>query len=124
MTEDLITLLCISAYNAYASSLTAGPAILSKRFDFFKGIKPGDLVMEVTTMHSRRFDSVRIGYLVSQDEEPFYTPEEWEKEKDGWDGKMPKDRVYRIKLLSDGSDYAWENASFVRVANSLAEFPM
>lgn len=122
--SQLLQLLIASAYAAYTSSLIGGPSIAHERFEFFKNPKPGDLVMEVSSMFMRSHDAYRIGYLVSDAMEPYGTDEWWEENKADYDGKRPQERTYRIKRLIGGEEFRWTNASMIRVVTKIAgEFP-
>lgn len=121
---ELLRLLIASAYTAYTSSLCSGAPIIHQRFEFFKNIKPGDLVMEVSSLHMRSHDPYRIGYLVSDALEPFGTEEWWEEAKAEYDGKRPQERAYTIKCLMSGENFRWTNAMMIRVVTKITgEFP-
>jgi Lar family restriction alleviation protein len=119
--NSIITILVANAYAAYSSSLQ-GTDASHKRFNWFNAIKPGDLVMETSTIFMRDRDELRIGFLISDAREPVYSPEEWEAVKEDYEGRHPTERIFRIKLLSDGREYLWENASFIRVPESVQQF--
>ena len=122
--EMLLELLIASAYAAYCSSLIGGPPIAHQRFQFFKEFKPGDLVMEVSSMFMRGHDPIRIGYLVSDAMEPYGTEEWWEENKGDYEGKRPQERVFTIKSLLDGEEKRWTNAMMIRVVTKITEeFP-
>lgn len=122
--EELIGLLIASAYAAYSSSLIGGPPVAHERFQFFKQFKPGDLVMEVSSMFMRGYDPIRIGYLVSDSMEPYGTEEWWEENEDEYEGNRPQERVFRIKALLDGEEKRWTNAMMIRVVTKITgEFP-
>jgi hypothetical protein len=122
--KQLLDLLIASAYAAYCSSLIGGPPIAHERFQFFKEFKPGDLVMEVSSMFQRRLDPIRIGYLVSDAMEPFGTEEWWEENKEDYEGERPQERVFTIKSLLDEEEKRWTNAMMIRVVTKIAgEFP-
>jgi hypothetical protein len=122
--NQLLDLLIASAYAAYCSSLIGGPPIAHERFKFFKEFKPGDLVMEVSSMFMRKLDPIRIGYLVSDAMEPYGTKEWWEENKDDYEGQRPQERVFTIKSLLDGEEKRWTNAMMIRVVTKITgEFP-
>lgn len=122
--QELLQLLIASAYAAYSSSLIGGPPIAHQRFQFFKEFKPGDLVMEVSSMFMRRFDPIRIGYLVRDAMEPYGPEEWWQENKDDYEGERPQERVFTIKSLLDGEEKRWTNAMMVRVVTQIeGEFP-
>jgi hypothetical protein len=122
--EQLLESLIASAYAAYCSSLIGGPPIAHQRFRFFNEFKPGDLVMEVSSMFMRDYDQIRIGYLVRDAMEPYGTTEWWEENKDDYEGTRPQERVFTIKSLLDGEEKRWTNAAMIRVVTKIAgEFP-
>lgn len=123
--QELLSLLVASAYKNYCSSLCSGAQIIHQRFEFFKNIKPGDLVMEVSSIHMRSHDQYRIGYLVSDAMEPYGTDEWWEENKEDYgDQARPQERVYNITCLLSGQNFRWTNASMIRVVTKLSgEFP-
>lgn len=122
---DLLSLLIASAYANYCSSLIGGPPIAYERFKFFKEFKPGDLVMEVSSMFRREnYDKYRIGYLLSDAMEPFGTEEWWQEVKSEYDGKRPQERVFTIDRLDGGGHFRWTNAMMIRVVTKITgEFP-
>lgn len=123
--KQLLDLLIASAYAAYCSSLIGGPSIAHQRFQFFKEFKPGDLVMEISSMFMRSHDQYRIGYLVSDAMEPYGTDEWWEENKaDYGDDGRPEERTYTIKCLLSDQNFRWTNASMIRVVTKISgEFP-
>lgn len=128
MTElesELLRLLIASAYANYSSSLIGGPPISHERFKFFKEFKPGDLVMEVSSLHFGRNDADRIGWLLTDQMEPYGTDEWWEENKaDYGDEPRPQERVFTIRRLIGGEPFRWTNAMMVRVVTKLTgEFP-
>lgn len=114
---NILTLLCLSAYKAYVLSL--GPHThTSKTFlDFTQAVTPGTLVMEVSTIYVREYDTIRIGHLERVTEEPFYTPEQW-AELGEKDEPIPLERVWYIKSLAASETKRWTNADFIRVIGS------
>lgn len=121
-----LKLLKSAAYAAYSSNLIGGPPISHWRYEWFKSPKRGDLVMETSTVWMGERDPFRFGYLVSNDFEFSHTDDEWKDALARGDynenDKRPTERIWRIKLLTDGSDYRWENADFIRVADDMREF--
>ena len=130
MTEpptNWLKLLKSSAYAAYSSNLIGGPPISHWRYEWFKNPRPGDLVMETSTVWMDERDPFRFGYLVSNNFEFRHSDEEWKEALANGDydeklDKRPTERIWRIKLLTDGSEYRWENADFIRVTEGLREF--
>lgn len=122
--EQLLSILIASAYANYSSSLIGGPKIAHERFEFFKNFKPGDLVMEVSSMFSRKMDEYRIGWLVSDTIEPYGTDEWWQENAADYDNERPNERAFRIKCLVSGQEFRWTNAMMVRVVTQISgEFP-
>lgn len=123
--QEMLQLLIASAYAAYSSSLIGGPEIAHRRFEFFQQFKPGDLVMEVSSLHVRSYDGHRIGRLITDQMEPYGTDEWWEQNKaDYGDEPRPQERVYTIKCLVGGETFRWTNAMMVRVVTKITgEFP-
>jgi hypothetical protein len=109
--DELISLLCVSAYNAYLGSFGGHDAAI-RRHRWFTDPQPGDLVMETSTIYAKsQYDNIRIGFLKSTAREPVYTPEEW----DGDDEPIPTEKVWYIEALFDGEVKRWTNADFIRV---------
>ncbi len=119
--KKVISILIANAYAAYSSSLQGTQASL-KRFNWFKAIKPGDLVMETSTMFMRGRDEIRIGFLISDEREPMFSDAEWEEMKADYKEVRPTEQVFRIKRLIDGKESRWTNASFIRVLESVQQF--
>lgn len=112
--QHAINLMGIGAYNAYINSFHD-----RDKFKWFSCLLPGDLVVETSSVGRYSHYDKHVGYLISQNFEPMYTEEEWEECKNQYDGeKRPQERVYRIRLFSDYSEFSWTNASFIRVPTS------
>lgn len=126
MTADqqlLLRILIASAYAAWCSQLISGPPKTLERFRWFKNFEPGQLVMEVTSLHQEAQNEYRIGHLLSVGMEPFHSDEEWEQVKAEWKGQpRPTEKVYRIRTLVHGTEFRWRNADFIRVPENLREF--
>lgn len=122
---ELLTLLIASAYATWSSALIGGPEIAHKRFEFLKNPKVGDLVMETSSLFQKSMDTYRIGWLVSDQMEPYGTDEWWEENKaDYGEDPRPIERAYTIKRLVGGELFRWTNASMIRVVTKLTgEFP-
>lgn len=125
METELLSLLIASAYATWCSNLIGGPQVSHERFEFLKNPKPGDLVMETSSMFMRSNDVHRIGWLVTDQQEPYGTDEWWEENKaDYGDQSRPMERVYTIKRLIGGETFRWTNASMIRVVTKVSgEFP-
>jgi hypothetical protein len=123
--KELLGLLIASAYANYSSSLIGGPAISLDRFNFLSKPRVGDLVMEVSSLHMRSHDEHRIGWLVSDQYEPYGTDQWWEENKaDYGEEPRPQERVFTIKRLVGGETSRWTNAMMVRVVTKITgEFP-
>jgi hypothetical protein len=118
-------LLKCAVYAAWSSNLIGGPQATTDRFNWFRNVHPGMLVMETSTAWVNDRDEHRFGHLIAIERGNFHTDEEWEEVKDGYseeDGR-PQDTFWRIKLLSDGTEYRWRNCSFIRVPENLKDFP-
>ena len=114
----LITLSALSAsvHETYMQTLLGTSENAKAVNDWMREPQTGDLVMETSTVHHRDRDPYRFGYLVSNVWENVHTDEEWETMKHEYKkGRRPTRRIWRIKLLTDGTDYAWHNAEFIRV---------
>jgi len=105
---DLATVLRCAAYTAY--SLTLNAHAENGAFDWFKKVKPGQMVLETSTMFSRSSDRHGIGWLVKKTREPF--PGDW------GDEEPPLEDCWYIECL-DGIIYRWTNADFVRVPEDI-----
>lgn len=134
MTErELIRLIGVNAYTAYHCALGL-PRDFHQRFH---EPKPGDLVVEISTIWFKTNDHdgvsqlPTIGVLLRTVMEPMRTQEELEKlhaEGDYWTDKgvsetlddLPKEKVWYIAPL-DGSvpEYRWTNADFIVIPRDL-----
>lgn len=128
MTEteaELLQFLIASAYATWCSSLIGGPEISHKRFEFLKNPRVGDLVMETSSLFMRGNDAHRIGWLVSDQMEPYGDDAWWEQNKAEYaDQPRPTERVYTIKRLIGGELFGWRNANMIRVVTKISgEFP-
>lgn len=126
MDKKFLRAFAANAYSAYTLSLRAelqnrlGPRL----HEWFHTLMPGQLVMEISTIHFPKFDDKRLGYLLSAQREPSFSPEEWEAIKDEWGGEeCPMVMTYRIRLLTTGEEQKWTNASFIRIAEQSDEGP-
>lgn len=116
----VLRLLTASVHAAYIGSLQ-GTNFSTKRFEWFKAISPGNLVMETSTAYIRgEYDFYRFGYLISADYEFCPLSEKWEAIKKRRNGRpREKELVHRIKLLASGREYMWTNANFIRVPENI-----
>jgi hypothetical protein len=108
--QSLLALVCINAYRTYLGTLHGCSAPVTKKaYAFYAEPRPGDLVIETTTIYDRERDAERIGRLLRVVHEPL-------------DPAEPEYvcKVWCIEGL-DGSEYRWHNASFIRVAESLSD---
>ena len=114
MNDKFFTLLKVAVFSAYSSIFSDRNG--TKKLEWFQTLTPGDLVMENSTVRLAHRDPTRFGYLIRDVREPMFSDEHWEEVKDqyGEDGR-PTERVYYIKLLKDGTEMRWTNASFIRV---------
>jgi len=91
----LIQLIIWSSYNAYTSNMHGHP---NNKWEAFRNIKDGDIVLEVSSMFRRNYDHCRIGKLVKITE-----------------GSNEYDRIYALELLLDGSTFNWSNCMLIKV---------
>lgn len=120
MTDQAFTLFKISVEALY-HALPLGGIEGGKHWEWFQPLEPGDFVMEHSTVWHDHKDSIRFGHLISKNDEPMFSDEEWETLKDEYgDQGRPVERVYRIKLLKDGTEMRWTNAVFIRLPKSMA----
>lgn len=85
--------------------------------------RPGDLVMESSTVWFSERHLSRVGFVISDGEEWLHTDEDWSADaelREEWGNQRPRERITRIRLLWDGSEFAWTNARFVRLFESVA----
>src|ERR1700677_2915909 len=124
MTPSMLHLLKCSTYAAWSSNLIGGPEVAHWRFQWFKNFAPGHLVMETSTVWYDSRDNERFGYLIAVERDNWHTDEEWETIKGdyGEDQPRPQDTFWRLRLLSDNSEYRWRNGAFIRVPLTLREF--
>ena len=131
ITQPLLDLLITNAYCVWSSQLIGAdiPSV-HQRFEMIKNPRPGDLVMEVSTIGFREHDRIRIGYLVKVVREKCPVPDgmtdaEYRGEFEP-DEELPTETVHYIRLLVDGADGAecrWTNARFIRVVEDRKSFP-
>jgi len=115
-----LKLLSATTYAAYSVALETHSI---SRHSWFKTFIPGQLVMEISTIHHRDRDQFRFGYLISEGRVPLYTEEEWEQIDDKCEGEQrPTEKGYKIKLLTTGQEYTWTNAMFIRVPEETLTF--
>lgn len=121
---NLHLLKCV-VYAAWSSNLIGGPPKTTDRFNWFKNVQPGMLVMETSTAWIDERDEHRFGHLIAIERGNFHTDEEWEEAKEGYseEEERPQDTFWRIELLSDGTEYRWRNCHFIRVPENLKDFP-
>jgi hypothetical protein len=127
MDNKLLSLLISSAYAAYSSSLIGTNLEgVNKRFRFFQDIKPGNLVMEISSMFVRSPDAIRIGYLDRIVREPYPVPPSMTEEeyKAEYEPDLPPtETVHYIKSVLDDKEIRWTNAQFIRVVDDWKVFP-
>lgn len=111
-TARLLTMLSCAVYAAYDGVLQ-GTQKAGEGFEWMKDVRIGDLVMEVSTIHFPARNEHRFGFLLSDRMEHVGADE---------DGEPIMDRVFRLRLITDGREYAWTNASFVRVPVSTIDW--
>lgn len=87
---------------------------------WFRKLSPGDMVMEASTVWNNANDDIRFGELLRVGEEFFHSDEEWETVKGEYEGApRPTERVFRIRLLKDGTEMRWTNCDFIRVPKQM-----
>lgn len=111
-TARLLTMLSCAVYAAYDGVLQGTPKA-GEGFAWMTDVRVGDLVMEVSTIHWTSRNAHRFGFLLSDSMEQVGTDE---------DGEPLTDRVFRLRLITDGSEFAWTNANFVRVPVSTIDW--
>jgi len=111
----LLELLIDNTYQCYSMSLAGNPAPKTKRaYEMMVDPHPGDLVMELSTIHWTNQDKNRIGKLLRIEQVPTWSRQEWEAE--GETGPIPTEKQYVIEpLTAPGTESAWKNAVFIRV---------
>lgn len=114
MNSSLLRLLTVATHSAYRQTLQGSKSSHSK-FQWFKSIEPGQLVMELSTVRNSSYDSVRFGYLVSIEEVE-------NEEGSSLDGLPPlKHLCYKIKLLESGKLFNWTGCEFIRVLENIGD---
>lgn len=122
-TSDLIRLIEINAYSVYTGTLIGNaPPAVKELFQRLKAPRPGDLVLEITTLLTPAHDGERLGRLLRDVREPVFTPEQLESyTEEGEDISDPyfsrTERVCYIQTM-DGREIRWCNAKFIAVADS------
>jgi hypothetical protein len=121
--QEWLGLVRAGAYALWQSATTGGSTFSQATYKWVTEPRPGDLVMEVSSIGLSVKDDDRIGYLVSHQKEPCFTPEEWEKKVGvgvaARKEKVPEEWIYRITRLTNGQEVRWENARFIRVPERL-----
>lgn len=114
LTPELERLLEITAYNAYTVSITGLSGNLRALNGRMREPKPGDWVVEMSTIYYEDRNGTRFGTLVRVADEPVYPEEQRAELGFGPDEPMPTERVWYVRLL-DGREFRWTNASFLAV---------
>jgi len=118
MNDEVLSLLCISAYNHYLSTLVGNPApTVRAALDKMSHPQPGDWVIETSTIWDRARDRDRFGRLLRTAAEPMWTPEQWAEGGGGAD-PIPLERIFYIRT-ADGREYRWRNASFIAIPDGI-----
>lgn len=105
----------VSAYNLWLSSLNVTP-YLHRVFQFMSNPKPGQLVMEISTIYCRDRDDTRLGRLLKTSMEPMYTREEARNHGYDDDEPIPEKNYWYIDLIFDKHrTFKWSNARFIAV---------
>jgi len=127
VTEVLLHMLAMSAYNGYNAALCGSPTPSQRSLIDFMSTEPemGDLVMEASTVWYRERDSVRIGRLIGCVEE--YVPNDdgeqpAEDEVSDYQAHYaepyPKERFWYIATPT-GCMFRWNNARFLRLPEDI-----
>lgn len=113
-TKETAAFLCAAGYAAYCGTLTGRPGVPGL-FEWMKDPKPGDLVLEVTSI-CRTDDIYRVGTLLRIEIGWFHDDDKWEQVKGEWnaDEPRPTDTYWVIETL-DGYEYRWSNCSFIKL---------
>lgn len=116
---DLLRLLCVNAYRLYTATLMGNPSKSTRQLqETLTTLRPGDLVMEITTIGNAERDQHRLGRLLRVEWRPARRePDDGERVED-----IPKYRYWIIETLA-GDEYTWENATFIRVLDTPWEPP-
>ena len=114
--NKLLEIVAASAYAAWSMSLQGGQS--AEQEHYFKRMGhpvPGDLVFEVTAGVRPQKDYKHcVGRLVSVTQEPY----PWTQEEIELNGDPPCRDIWTIRLI-DGSEFRWENCSFIVVPESV-----
>ena len=115
MTVDFRRLLYVNAYQVYMGTLHSCSAPITRELaEIIRAPRPGDLVMEISTIYMPERDEFRFGRLLRKVNEPTRTQEEWAEEGGRQDEAVPMQIVWYIEL-PDAREYRWHNAGFIRV---------
>ncbi len=110
--EDIVQLLRIAGWHAYYNALAAGPRVIDAAayYDRAKRPRPGDLVLETSSMFRKDFDAV--GFFVETKREFV----EYIEEPGGYHDDFTYIRNFR------GEVKRWRNCEFI-VIPTTAHFP-
>lgn len=114
--DQIYEMLITQAYRFYSSSLNGTPHGVEAS-EQMRNFKPGDVVMELSTIHDRKRDAERMGVFVRELQKAAY--KDWDEEKEG--EPVPRERAWVIQTLS-GKKYTWTNANFMRVLPTRSRF--
>lgn len=119
---DAYFLIACAGYAAYRNAMVGNPA--PRVADYLARVdnpQPGDLVLEVTTIHRVPWKHAGLGWLLRIAREPVWTPETWaEEEGDRPYSECPTQKVWYIDPLDPNvkeTPYRWEDAEFVTIPN-------
>lgn len=113
----ILRLVAVNAYQAYMISLGGNPSGRQRKtYEWMSNINPGDVVMEISTFHSRAVDERNcIGVLDRIVMEEVDFPGSLREEiLEQFDGEWPKERVHYLRGY-DGNEHRWHNADFIAV---------
>lgn len=111
-----LRLLAVSAFRYYLATLEGDPASrVAKEGAQLQAPRPGDWVMEISTIWDARSDFDRIGRLILVRNEVIpYADESQTAFNDVTNGEVVRERYTYIERL-DGTVFRWSNCEFIRV---------
>lgn len=113
--EELARIICRVTDNAYGASLVGNAAAATRAlYDDLNDIRPGRMVVEITSLGMRSYLD-NLGTLLRVTDEPvvFSDPNFiWDEKEEG--RPHPTEKCTYIKTL-DGREFRWTNARFIAV---------
>jgi hypothetical protein len=110
-----LRLLAVSAFRYYLATLEADSASrVAKQGAQLQSPRPGDWVMEISTIWDARSDFDRIGRLIlARDEVVSSADEPWAAFNDDVESAIHERFTYIERL--DGTVFCWHNCEFIRL---------